>query len=193
MLSVGKPKTAGSAKDYFKDEYAHASPHTENERIVGRWNGELAEQFGLKDHVTEEQFLRLANGQDPRTGEQLVRRVKSHKRTNKFGDVRRTRGHRAGVDIVLSAPKSVTLAAVVGGDERIFVVHHEASRAAIREVERCLQARLGGNKLPETTGKAIIATFPHDTARPDKKSRYAAPDLHTPFRFEHHGDCRRQD
>lgn len=181
MMTISKPQTASSASGYFREEYEHerGSYYAKDERIVGRWEGELAPELGLAGNVREEQFLRLAEGQDPRTGAQLVRRVRAHERMNKFGDVRKTLGHRAGVDITLSAPKSVTLAAVVGGDERIREAHREANRAALREVERRLQARSGGSRAPETTGRAVIATFEHDVARPDRRGHYAAPDLHT--------------
>jgi conjugative relaxase-like TrwC/TraI family protein len=181
MMTISKPKTAGGAGGYFREEYEHerGSYYTEGERVVGRWEGELATEFGLSGNVREEEFLRLAEGQDPRTGEQLVRRVRAHERENKFGEVRKTLGHRAGVDITLSAPKSVTLAAVVGGDERIREAHREANRAAMSEVERRVQARPGGSRASETTGKAVIATFEHDVARPDRKGHYAAPDLHS--------------
>jgi len=181
MMTMSKPKTAGGAQGYFRKEYEHerGSYYTQNKQVVGVWNGELAAEFGLTENVSEEQFTRLANGQHPDTGEQLIRQVKAHERTNKFGDIRKTLGHRAGVDITNSAPKSVTLAGIVGGDERIFESHREANLAAMREVEHHIQARLGGNKEPETTGKAIIATFEHDAARPDRKTHYAAPDLHS--------------
>jgi ATP-dependent exoDNAse (exonuclease V) alpha subunit len=44
-------------------------------------------------------------------------------------------------------------------------------------MERYVQARLGGNLLPETTGNWVAAKFEHDSARP--VNGYAAPQLHT--------------
>ncbi len=181
MMTMSRPKTAGGARGYFKDEYEHArgNYYTEEERVVGCWNGELAAEFDLRGSVTEEQFIRLANGQDPRDGWQLVRQVKAHEREGRDGEVKKTLGHRAGVDITFSAPKSVTLVCIVGGDERLRELHRAANRMAMGEVERNMQARLGGRQEAETTGKAIIATFEHDAARPDRKANYAAPDLHS--------------
>ncbi|MCP9496518.1 MAG: relaxase domain-containing protein [Pyrinomonadaceae bacterium MAG19_C2-C3] len=181
MMTMSKPKTAGGARAYFKDEYEHArgSYYTEEERVIGCWNGELAAELGLRESVTEEQFTRLANGRDPHDGRQLVRQVKAHEREGRNGEVKKTLGHRAGVDITFSAPKSVTLACIVGGDERLRELHRAANKAAMGEVEKNLQARLGGKHAAETTGKAIIATFEHDAARPDRKANYAAPDLHS--------------
>ncbi len=76
-----------------------------------------------------------------------------------------------------SAPKSVSLAALVGGDDRVREAHHEAVTAALAELERYTQARIGGNNAAHTTGKFIVAKFEHDTARP--VDGYAAPQLHT--------------
>jgi flagellar biosynthesis GTPase FlhF len=50
-------------------------------------------------------------------------------------------------------------------------------RAALAELERYTQARIGNVHAPETTGKFVAATFEHDTARPVEG--YAAPQLHT--------------
>ncbi len=181
MMTMSKALSALGAVSYFKDEYEHArgSYYTEEGKTVGRWSGELAETFGLSDAVNRADFERLCEGQDPTTGEQLVRHVKKHERTNQHGEEIETGGHRAGCDITFSAPKSVSLAALVGGDERIREAHGEAVTAALREVERYAQARLGGNAKAETTGKLLFASFEHDAARPDKKDGYAAPDLHT--------------
>src|SRR3989475_2607934 len=77
----------------------------------------------------------------------------------------------------VSAPKSVSLTALVGGDERVREAHRESVRAALAELEPYVQARLGGNRRPETTGNAAATLFEHDSARP--VNGYAAPQLHT--------------
>jgi conjugative relaxase-like TrwC/TraI family protein len=181
MLTMGGALGAASAVSYFREEFEHArgSYYAEEGRTVGRWRGELSEHFGLSGAVNREDFERLCEGQDPRTGEQLVRHVRPHGRTNLYGDEIKTGGHRAGCDITFSAPKSVSLAALVGGDEGIKEAHAEAVIEALREVEKYIQARPGGNAKAETTGKLLFASFEHDAARPDKRDGYAAPDLHT--------------
>jgi conjugative relaxase-like TrwC/TraI family protein len=181
MITMSVALGAAGAVTYFKNEYEHARAnyYAEESRTVGHWRGELAEHFGLSGAVNRADFQRLCQGQDPRDGAQLVRHVRKHERTNWYGDEIKTRGHRAGCDITFSAPKSVSLAALVGGDERIKEAHAEAVTAALREVERYAQARLGGNAKPETTGKLLFASFEHDAARPDEKDGFAAPDLHT--------------
>lgn len=181
MMTISKALSAAGAVNYFKDEYEHArgSYYSEDEKVIGRWDGQLAGHFGLSGTVRREDFEKLCEGQDPTTGAQLVRRVKPHTRSNRDGETIRTNGHRAGFDITFSAPKSVSLAAIVGGDDRIKEAHSEAVNLALRELEKYAQARLGGNRPAETTGKLLFASFQHDAARPDRRDGYAAPDLHT--------------
>ncbi|MGP0071009.1 MAG: MobF family relaxase [Bryobacteraceae bacterium] len=85
--------------------------------------------------------------------------------------------HRAGWDATFSAPKSVSLTALVGGDDRVREAHRESVRVALDQLEQYTQARIGGNHPPETTGRFIAAKFEHDTARP--VDGYVAPQLHT--------------
>jgi conjugative relaxase-like TrwC/TraI family protein len=85
--------------------------------------------------------------------------------------------HRAGWDATFSAPKSVSLTALVGGDARVRDVHEASVAAAVDDLERYVQARLGGNHPAETTGNWVAAKFEHDSARP--VNGYAAPQLHT--------------
>ena len=85
--------------------------------------------------------------------------------------------HRAGWDATFSAPKSVSLTALVGGDDRVRDAHRASVRVALDEMERYVQARLGRNHPAETTGQWVAATFEHDSARP--VDGYAAPQLHT--------------
>jgi hypothetical protein len=74
MLDISKPLTAGKATTYFKQEYANAdnSYYTQGRTLQGRWHGTFAEELGLTGAVTEEHFARLAQGQDPHTGEQWI-------------------------------------------------------------------------------------------------------------------------
>ena len=44
-------------------------------------------------------------------------------------------GHRPGRDVTFSAPKSVSLAALIGGDERIVGAHDAAVRRTLAWVE----------------------------------------------------------
>ncbi|HLQ51993.1 MAG TPA: MobF family relaxase, partial [Terriglobales bacterium] len=151
--------------------------YTEDDRVRGQWHGKLAGQWGLQGEVDSEQFARLTEGQHPLTGEQIVRHHAAYEYVNGRGETIRTIEHRAGWDATFSAPKSVSLTALVGGDDRVRAAHQQAVDVALDELERFVQARIGGNHPPETTGKWVAAKFEHDSSRP--VDGYAAPQLHT--------------
>jgi conjugative relaxase-like TrwC/TraI family protein len=179
MLTLSKPISAGQAQAYHKSEFANAKEnyYTEGERVRGEWQGQLAERYGLHGEVNEEQFARLSEGQHPQTGEALIRRQQAHEYINAQGETVRAMEHRAGWDATFSAPKSVSLTALVGGDGRVREAHRESVRAALDEMEKYAQARIGGNAVAETTGAWAVAKFEHDSSRP--VDGYAAPQLHT--------------
>ena len=84
-------------------------------------------EWNLKGEVTSEQYERLVAGQDPHTGEQLIRVVSARETVNKFGEEITTSEHRAAWDATFSAPKYASLAAFVGGDRRIRDYAHRES------------------------------------------------------------------
>lgn len=179
MLTISKPLSAGQAQTYHKEEFANAQEnyYSEGDRIRGEWHGRLAQEWGLRGEVQEEHFQHLANGQHPLTGEQLVRHQTAREYLNAGGETVSAMEHRAAWDATFSAPKSVSLTALVGGDEAVRQAHGDSVKVALNEMERFVQARMGGNHPPETTGKWIATSFEHDSARP--VNGYAAPQLHT--------------
>jgi conjugative relaxase-like TrwC/TraI family protein len=181
MMTLSKALAASQAKDYFDAEYTSAqeSYYSEGEVVKGKWFGRQAEAWQLQGEVSSEHFERLCEGQHPLSGDQLVRHVTPHKYENAYGEAVETSEHRAGWDATFSAPKSVSLAALVGGDKRILDAHDRSVDVALNELERYVQARMGGNHPAQTTGRMIAAKFQHDSARPDRNTGYAAPQLHT--------------
>ncbi|MGH9710331.1 MAG: MobF family relaxase, partial [Candidatus Acidiferrales bacterium] len=179
MLTISNPLSASQARAYHAEEFANAREnyYTQGDQIRGEWHGRLAEQWGLRGQVGKDHFQRLSEGQHPVTSEQLVRHKAAREYVNEHGKKVRTMEHRAGWDATFSAPKSVSLTALVGGDERVRAAHQESVAVALDELERYVQARIGGNLPAETTGKWVAAKFEHDSARP--VDGYAAPQLHT--------------
>ena len=179
MLTISKPLSAGQAQTYHQKEFTAKEQNYWSQRgvIAGEWQGRLAGQFGLAGPVSAEDFAKLSQGQHPQTGEQLVRQRASYEYQDANGKTIKTMEHRAGWDATFSAAKSVSLTALVGGDEKVREAHRESVRVALDQLEHYAQARIGGNHPPETTGKFIAAKFEHDTARP--VDGYVAPQLHT--------------
>jgi conjugative relaxase-like TrwC/TraI family protein len=179
MLTISKPLSAGQAQTYHQKEFTAKEQNYWSQKgvIAGEWQGQLATQFGLAGAVSAEDFAKLSQGQHPHTGDQLVRQRASYEYQDAEGKTIKTMEHRAGWDATFSAPKSISLTALVGGDDRVREAHRESVRVALDQLEHYTQARIGGNHPPETTGKFIAAKFEHDTARP--VDGYVAPQLHT--------------
>src|ERR1051326_286216 len=179
MLTISKPLSAGQAQTYHQKEFTAKEQNYWSQRgvIAGEWQGRLADEFALSGAVSSEDFANLSQGLHPQTGAQLVRQRSSYEYQDADGKTIKTMEHRAGWDATFSAPKSVSLTALVGGDERVREAHRESVRVAVDQLERYTQARIGGNHPPETTGKFVAAKFEHDTARP--VDGYVAPQLHT--------------
>jgi conjugative relaxase-like TrwC/TraI family protein len=179
MLTVSKPLSSSQAQTYHAREFMSAEQNywKQGDTILGEWQGGMAERYGLAGAIDELRFARLSEGQNPLTGEQLVRHRNGHEYTTADGTTVKPVEHRAGWDATFSAPKSVSLTALVGGDDRVREAHRQAVTTALTELERYTQARIGGNHAAETTGNFVAAKFEHDTARP--VDGYAAPQLHT--------------
>jgi conjugative relaxase-like TrwC/TraI family protein len=179
MLTISKALSAKQAQTYHSREFASEQQNywSRDRQAYSEWRGSLAEEWKLQGGVQADQFARLSEGQHPESSAQLIQHQPARTYVNEYGKLITSVEHRAGWDATLSAPKSVSLTALVGGDFRVREAHRESVRIALDELERYTQARIGNVHAPETTGKFLAATFEHDTARP--VDGYAAPQLHT--------------
>lgn len=179
MLTLSKALSANQARTYHAREFTSAKQNywSRDQEGYSEWQGKLARDWGLQGSVADEQFARLSEGQHPVSAAQLVKHQPPRTYENEYGKQITSSEHRAGWDATFSAPKSVSLTALVGGDERVRDAHRESVRVALHELEYYTQARIGNVHAPETTSKFAAATFEHDTARP--VDGYAAPQLHT--------------
>ena len=128
--------------------------------------GRGAEALGLEGAVDPDTFKEVLAGHVP-DGPRLGKRASD-------GSI----SHRPGRDLTFSAPKSVSLVALIGGDERIVAAHDRAVRRALDWVERnAAETRLSDPELGRMVRvrgqKTVAATFRHDT------SRNLDPQLHT--------------
>ncbi|EPG5037042.1 MobF family relaxase, partial [Klebsiella pneumoniae] len=158
MLSFSQVKSAGSAGNYYTDK--------DNYYVIGsmdeRWQGKGAEALGLEGKVDKQVFTELLQGKLP-DGSDLTRIQDG---VNK---------HRPGYDLTFSAPKSVSMLAMLGGDKRLIDAHNRAVTVALNQVESLASTRVKRDGVSETvlTGNLIIARFNHDT------SRAQDPQIHT--------------
>src|SRR5277367_3966687 len=179
MLTISKSLSAGQARTYHAREFTSELQNywSRDQQGHSEWQGSLAKEWGIHGNVGAEEFARLSEGRHPESDAQLVKHQPARTYDNRYGNQITSSKHRAGWDATFSAPKSVSLTALVGGDDRVREAHRESVRVALKQLEQYTMARIGGNHSPEATAKFIAAKFEHDTARP--VDGYAAPQLHT--------------
>ena len=150
---------------YFAREgyYAKDDPR---QRRASFWHGEAAAALGLPKHVSPKGFERILAGYVPGTEIRLGRaRDGEHE-------------HRPGLDLTLSAPKSVSLEALLQGDRRVITAHDAAVRATLDWIENeLLQTRSydpATGRRPRVAADGLVAAgFRHLTSRDQD------PQLHT--------------
>ena len=137
---------------YSKDDPAH--------REASAWRGKGADVLGLQGTVDPDTFKAVLEGTVPDgSGRRLGRNGKDG-----------TFEHRPGRDLTFSAPKSVSLAALVGGDDRIVEAHDRAVKKSLDWLEKNVaETRVmdpGTGRMVRSRGQnTVVATFRHDTSR----------------------------
>jgi conjugative relaxase-like TrwC/TraI family protein len=142
-----------SANDYY----------AEGEKVRGEWIGLGAGMLGLQGEVRPDQFEALRRNERPDSRERLTPQNRSDRI--------------AFFDFQCSAQKSVSLMAILGGDERLRIAHEEAAKTAFGELERfaARQQNTRTVRRSTTTANLCAAAFTHDA------SRALDPQLHTHF------------
>ena len=154
---------AAQAENYYEkdDYYTQGDPDLQSDT---RWQGRGAAGLGLEGAVDQAAFQQLLHGQTP--GGELL-----HSKAIDPGK------HRAATDYTFSAPKSVSIAALIQKDKRVIQAHDEAVKTALTVLEsRYAKTRTRtapGIRERVQTDNIIAATFRHET------SREQDPQLHT--------------
>jgi conjugative relaxase-like TrwC/TraI family protein len=151
MMSMSGIGGGSDAAGYYqKDNYYTRDQASE----ASGWSGKGAEELGLKGAVDEKVFADVLDGKLPN------------------GDVIKSPSgeHRAGWDITLSAPKSISLMALVGGDKRIEIAMRDSVKATLVWIEKNLiESRIwdkeAKQQVPAKTGNLVAASFVHDVNR----------------------------
>ena len=150
---------------YFSREgyYAKNDPR---QRRASFWHGGAARALGMAKHVSPRAFERILSGYVPGTDIRLGRvRDGEHQ-------------HRPGFDLTLSAPKTVSLEALLYGDRRVLGAHDAAVKATLDWLEReLLQTRSydpATGQRPRVAADGLVAAgFRHLTSRDQD------PQIHT--------------
>lgn len=151
MINLAAVGSASGAGEYYsQDNYYTTSELTE----ASEWYGRGAEALGLQGAVEEQAFVEVLSGKLP-DGSEI---------TAVHGE------HRPGLDMTFSAPKSVSLLALIGKDDRIVGAFRDSVTATLGWAEKNLiEARVwdpaAKMQVAEKTGNMVAATFLHDVNR----------------------------
>lgn len=160
MLTIRMVKGFGKALGEYLRQ---ADYYAQGMKVEGHCQGRLCAAVGLTEGaaITDAAFERVAANRHALTDEQLTERMAA--------------GRRAGYDAVLNAPKSVSIQAFVGGDDRLVVAHETAVREVLHELESFARHQTGRglNKRHVASGGIVAAVFRHG------ESRALDPHLHS--------------
>lgn len=163
MVRFDKPcLRVKGAVGYFREHMGIGDYLSQSGEASMTWFGTGAERLGLQGLCRLRDFERLCRRRHPETGDKLaVRDRGAAGRVCYFGQI--------------SAPKDVSIAGLVGGDERIRQWWDEAVRETFREMQAvaATRVRTGGRDEDRPTGNLVAAVVTHET------SRKLDPQLHT--------------
>jgi conjugative relaxase-like TrwC/TraI family protein len=157
-------RAMSDGKGYSARHLEHSDYYAEGERVTGEWFGRGAEGLGLGGAVTREAFEAVRQGLDPRTHD-FLRVRKSADRVATDGATL-THG-RSLYDFTISAPKSVSVTAILGEDQRLIDAHQTAVREALNELETYASARIRqrGAHADRATNNLVMAVYHHGASR----------------------------
>jgi conjugative relaxase-like TrwC/TraI family protein len=167
MIHPEEIKSASDASRYYSD-VKRAAEYYAGEAIPNRWSGRAAEQLGLTGSISQRDLEAILEGKHVALMQR--RPLDKYGKPTPLGRLKKDGGieHRKGWDFTISAPKSVSLAALAFGRDDVRDAHRIAVDTALRYLEERAKTRAN-----VTTGNLAIAQYEHVT------SRSGDPQLHT--------------
>ena len=156
--------SASEASEYMLHEYLVRND--EAHRTANRWHGRAAAALALPQRVSRRRFVQILEGRVPGTDLRLGRVVDGEHQ------------HRPGWDATFSAPKSVSLEALLYENRAVLRAHDQAVRATLDWVEAAFLQTRGydpatGRRPRVKADGLVAATFRHVASRNND------PQLHT--------------
>lgn len=158
MLTISGIGSAAGAADYYGADDYYTTGEADSPGL--EWGGKAAKSLGFTGAAAPDQFRQVLEG--------------SHCALQ--SDATPHPDRRSGWDLTFSAPKSVSLAILVGGDQRLDRAHDRAVDRAMVYVEKhfaVTRQRRNGSIEQVPTGNLLYAKTVHGT------SRHGDPQRHT--------------
>jgi conjugative relaxase-like TrwC/TraI family protein len=162
MIARIKTMTPSSACRYY-------TSGRDYEVLAPRWSGKLAKVLEIGDQIVNQACLdRLVTGDSP-NGEILVDKTRLHRQQeNAIAVGKQPPKERAGEDLILNAPKSISLAILVFNNRDLEFAHQLANARTLQLVEeRFARTRIteSRQRFSVSTQSLIVAQFDHGTNR----------------------------
>ena len=154
ILTMFTIKQIQNGSGYFKNYLAVTEYYTQGSKASAYWIGKGSELLGLSGNVAESDFRAIASNKHPETGARLTQRTPKNSLH----------------DITFSAPKAVSILAVLGEDVRVGDAFKDAAEYAHRKMEAKAAVRVRGGAQYHTesirfTENVVTAVFLHDDSR----------------------------
>jgi len=166
MVTIKAQSSPKYAVRYFREHLSRDDYYADNQHTPGRWFGRTGDSLGLdaRADVKQEDFVRLCRGLRPDDGARLTQRAVANRRCL--------------YDFTVSAPKSLSIMALLGDDERLIYAHDRAVDATLASAEERAAVRVRRGEAVDTresrvTANIICARFRH------LESRALDPQVHT--------------
>jgi len=156
VLTITKVSSRHASSYYTADTPGGQLAHS-------RWQGNISKALALSGNVDPAPFERLLNGWTPGDDRQSMVMARQPNRI-------------AAIDATFSAPKSISIEALVNGNTELIAAHREAVAFTIATIEQEAQARIRDKYKRSRfieTNQLAIAKFDH------LLSRMNDPQLHT--------------
>ena len=166
MVTIKDQSSPQDAARYFREHLSRDDYYADRQQTPGRWFGRGCRALGIDDQaeVKQQDFVALCKGLRPDDHSRLTQRTRANRRCL--------------YDLTMSAPKSVSLVALLAGDERLIAAHERAVAATLDAAEKLAAARVRkgaavDSRQSRQTGNIVAARFLH------RESRALDPQLHT--------------
>ena len=173
MISAAQLGSSGGAVRYYDsalmvDGLQKTDNYYVSERALGTWQGKGAALLGLEGRaISKESLVAFLDGKltNPATGE-----------VQDLAKAAGDKNRRTGWDFTISPSKSVSIVALVGGDERVVDIHAGANQKAMQWLQThasMVRITRDGETTTELAGNLLYASIQHETNRNNE------PQLHS--------------
>jgi conjugative relaxase-like TrwC/TraI family protein len=165
MLSVSTiGSSSGAASYYGKDDY-YVTGEADGPGL--QWGGKGSASLGLRGTAEPKDLREILDGSHP----VFIETKPDGSQPQPANQPK----HKPGWDLTFSAPKSVSLAILVGGDTRLDLAHDRAVQRAMDYAERhfaITRVRQKGKAAEVKTGNLVYAKTMHGTSRSGDPQRH---------------------